>query len=282
MKLLSFEREGVRGFGALVEGGVIDLTGAFAAIRNLKELLGAEALDEARRYCKGRKASFELAACTLLPVIPDPSKIVCVGLNYLDHVAETGRTLGQYPVIFHRYADTLVASGQPLIRPKVSAHLDYEGELAVIIGKGGSHIAESEAMAHVAGYSCFNDATVRDWQTHTAQYGMGKNFRGSGGFGPWMTTADEIGDYRKLTLETDLNGEPVQKGALQRLAFDVPKLISYVSQAMAWRPGDVLSTGTPGGVGYRRNPPRFLKHGDVVQVTVGGIGTLTNPVVDET
>ena len=171
-----------------------------------------------------------------------PNKIICIGVNYAEHAGEAGLKAGtDYPTIFLRLPEVLIGNGQPLIRPRVSEQFDYEGELAVVMGKAGSHIAEADAMSYVAGYSCFNDASVRDWQFHTRQFGMGKNFRNSGPFGPWLVTADEIADYRRLTLRTLLNGEEVQRTTCDRMVFDVPKLISYVSQALPWSPGDVIS-----------------------------------------
>ena len=163
----------------------------------------------------------------------------------------------------------------------MSDQFDYEGELAVVIGTGGAHIEEADAMAHVAGYACFNDASVRDWQFHTRQYGMGKNFLGSGGFGPWLVTADEVPDHHALRVRTVVSGEELQNETVDKLAFDIPYLISYTSHALPWYPGDVLSTGTPAGVGFTRDPPRFLKDGDRVDVVIDGVGTLSNDVVDE-
>jgi 2-keto-4-pentenoate hydratase/2-oxohepta-3-ene-1,7-dioic acid hydratase in catechol pathway len=217
----------------------------------------------------------------LAPVIPRPGKVVCVGINYVEHAAEAGRKIGEYPVIFQRYSETLLAHGAPLLRPKVSTHFDFEAELAVVIGKGGSHIEPANAMDHVAGYTCFNDASVRDWQFHTHQYGMGKNFAATGSLGPWLVTADEIADYRELTVTGLLNGERMQHGTLSELAFDIPALIAYISKALPWNPGDILATGTPSGIGFKRNPPVFLKAGDSFEVVISQIGTLSNPVADE-
>jgi 2-keto-4-pentenoate hydratase/2-oxohepta-3-ene-1,7-dioic acid hydratase in catechol pathway len=282
MKLLSFERNGQPGFGAMVDGGVIDLTGKIAGARSLKELLAAGATGQARDYCKGARPDFALKDCTLLPVIPNPNKIICIGVNYAEHANEAGaKAATDYPTIFLRLPEVLIGSGDPLIRPKVSEQFDYEGELAVIIGRSGAHIPESEAMSYVAGYSCFNDASVRDWQFHTRQFGMGKNFCNSGPFGPWMVTADEIADYRQLTLRTLLNGEEVQHTTCGQMIFSVPKLISYVSQALPWSPGDVISTGTPSGVARFRNPQRYMRAGDTLAVEISSIGVLSNPVVDE-
>ena len=281
MKLMSFIRNGAAGFGASVDDGIVDLTGKIDGATTLSGLLDNHGLDRARDYVAGRNPDFGLSATRFLPVIPNPSKIICVGLNYLDHAAEARLKVGDYPVIFHRYPDSMAAHKEPLIRPKVSDKHDYEGELAVIMGRAGRHIPKEKAMDYVAGYACFNDSSIRDWQFHTNQYGMGKNFVATGGFGPWMVTADEIPDYRKLTLETYVSGEKMQEGHLSDLAFDVPLLINYVSQAMPWHPGDVLVTGTPSGVGFARKPPRYLHDGDVVEVRISGVGTLENPVVDE-
>lgn len=281
MRLTSFEKDGRSRFGAIRDDGIIDLTGKIGGAETLADLLAADGIAKARDFAASPDPDFAASDVRFLPVIPNPSKIICVGLNYLAHAAEARLKVGEYPVIFHRYPESLVAHGQPLIRPKVSTQHDYEGELAVVMGRTGRHIPVDKALDHVAGYACFNDSSIRDWQFHTNQYGMGKNFVATGGFGPWMVTADEIPDYRKLKLETVVSGERLQEGNLSDLAFDVPTLISYVSQAMPWHPGDVLVTGTPAGVGFTRKPPRFLHAGDVVEVRIGGIGVLENAVLDE-
>ncbi len=281
MRLVSFTKDGRSGFGVVRDGHVVDLTGRIRGATELASVLSDDALHEVRRVSGDLPASFRIEACQLLPVIPRPSEIICVGINYVAHAAEAGRTVGKYPVIFHRFADTLVAAGQPLIRPKVSEQFDFEGELAVVIGRGGGHIAEDHAMRHVAGYTGFQDASVRDWQFHTHQYGMGKNFRGTGALGPWLVTADEIADYREISLRTLLNGEEMQSGQLDELAFGVPALISYVSRSLDWQPGDILATGTPSGIGFKRKPPVFLRPGDRVEVVISRVGTLANPVEDE-
>ena len=280
MKLISYSKNGNEGFGALSGEHVVDLTGLKGAA-TLRALLEADGLSAAREKLAAGAAAFKLADCTLLPPITNPSKVLCVGINYVEHAAEAGRTVGQYPVIFQRYADTLIGHGATMLKPKVSEKFDYEGELAVVIGKGGGHISKDDAMAHVAGYSCFNDASARDWQFHTHQYGMGKNFRTSGPFGPWLLTADEVPDYRNLRIRTLVNGHELQNDTPAKLAFDVPHLISYISQALDWRPGDVLATGTPSGIGFKRNPPILLKDGDTVDIVIDGLGTLSNPVRDE-
>jgi 2-keto-4-pentenoate hydratase/2-oxohepta-3-ene-1,7-dioic acid hydratase in catechol pathway len=281
MKLISFERNKQQGFGAVIGDQVIDLTGQIQGASCLRELLENGALDEVAAAVDDAPLSFSLDDCIRLPVIPNPRKIVCVGLNYIDHVKETGRELKDNPVIFHRYPETQTGHGQAIQRPKVSDNLDFEGEMAVIFGKGGAHIDPADAMDHIAGYACYNEGTIRDWQAHTRQFGMGKNFQKTGAFGPWMVTADEIPDYRQLNLQTRLNGEIMQDASLADLAFDIPTLISYVSKALPWLPGDVLVTGTPGGVGFKRTPPVFMKPGDTVEIEVSGIGTLVNPIEDE-
>ncbi len=282
MKLVSFHLNGRAGYGAVVGERVVDLGAHFADIPDLATLLASPAqLAKARELAASAKGEHALADVTLAPVIPAPGKVICVGINYVAHAEEAGRKVGKHPVIFQRFAETLQAHGAPLVRPKVSEEFDFEAELAVVIGKGGSHIAPEDAMDHVAGYTCFNDASVRDWQFHTHQYGMGKTFRSTGALGPWLVTADEIADYRQLQVRGILNGEQLQEGNLSELAFDIPHLISYVSQALDWNPGDILATGTPSGIGFKRNPPIFLKPGDVFEVTISQIGTLSNPVIDE-
>lgn len=282
MKLVSFQRDVSAGFGAVVGDGVIDLTGKLKGKPDLRHLLASDDFSEARELSERARPDFPLAECTFLPVVPAPSKIICLGLNYKSHAEEVGKPPPKHPVVFHRHAQTLIGHKQPLLRPVVSEQFDYEGELAVVIGRGGGHIAERDAMSHVAGYSIFNESSVRDWQRHSHIYGMGKNFRASGAFGPWLVTRDEFPDPAVFKLRTLLNGEEVQRCTLDDLIFSIPHLICYVSQAIDWLPGDVLVTGTPGGVGLFRKPPRFLRAGDIVEVEVSGIGRLVNPVVDET
>lgn len=225
--------------------------------------------------------AYALADVTLLPVIPNPGKILCIGLNYATHVAETGRKQMAYPAIFTRWASTLVASGAPLVRPHESERLDYEGELAVVIGKPGRRIAAANAGQHIAGYSIFNDASVRDWQRHNSQFTPGKNFPATGGFGPALVTPDEAPDLTSQRVQTRLNGELVQDQPISDMIWDIPTLIAYCSIFTRLEPGDVIITGTPGGVGDKRQPPLYLKGGDSVEVSIGVIGKLINPVIDE-
>lgn len=278
MKLLSFQRpDGSAACGKILGDGVADLT-ARLGVASLRALLAAGRLPEAEAVTD---TDLPLAGLRFLPVIPDPAKIVCVGLNYRDHVAETGRSVTEKPALFARFAESQVGHEQPLIRPKASERLDYEGELAVIIGTAGRHITRARALAHVAGYACYNEGSVRDWQLHTSQYLPGKTFAGTGGFGPWMVTADEIPDPSALTLETRLNGQVVQHTTTDRMITDIPGIIEYLSTVLPLAPGDVIVTGTPGGVGAKRNPPLWMKAGDVAEVEISGIGTLRNRVEDE-
>jgi 2-keto-4-pentenoate hydratase/2-oxohepta-3-ene-1,7-dioic acid hydratase in catechol pathway len=282
MKLVSYVRTGSPGFGASVEGGIVDLTGRIAPdIVSLKGLLAADRVADARAYVDGRRADFARSDVRLLPVVPDPSKILCIGLNYEKHRAETRRPDSEYPAVFTRYADSQVADGEPIVRPRVSDRLDYEAELAIVIGCGGRYIDEAVAMEHVAGYSCYNDGSVRDWQRHTHQFTPGKTFPGTGAFGPWLVTADEVADYRQMSIRCILNGEVMQDATLDQLIFPLPRLIAYCSSFTPLQPGDVIITGTPGGVGDRREPPVYMKPGDVVAVEIGGVGRLVNPIVAE-
>ncbi|RJG40589.1 fumarylacetoacetate hydrolase family protein [Mesorhizobium sp. DCY119] len=281
MKFLSFVRRGQPGFGVVSGDGVIDLTGRLdPQVRSLRKAIELGVLDRAEALI-ARGPGLRMSDLTLLPVIPDPDKILCIGLNYESHRAETRRLDNAYPTLFARYADSQIAHGQHLLRPRVSDRLDYEGELAVIIGKGGRYIPAQEAMAHVAGYACYNDGTVRDWQRHTHQFMPGKTFPGTGAFGPVMVDAAAIPDYRKLRIVTQVNSETVQDATLDQLIFPIEELIAYCSSFTPLQPGDVILTGTPGGVGDRRDPPCYLQPGDVVSVEIAGVGHLVNPVAAE-
>jgi 2-keto-4-pentenoate hydratase/2-oxohepta-3-ene-1,7-dioic acid hydratase in catechol pathway len=272
MRLVSFRRDdGIASFGRLAGDRVHDLGGEHGG--RLREAL-AGGIDLA-----GQGVSRALADVELLPVIPDPGKIFCIGLNYASHVAEMGNAPPAYPTVFTRWPDTLVANGAPLERPAATERFDYEGELAVIVGRAGRAIPRERALDHVAGYSIFNDASVRDWQRHGSQFTPGKNFPATGGFGPALVTPDEIADLGTLRVQTRLNGAIVQDQPVSDLIFDVPALIAYLSAFTALAPGDVIVTGTPGGVGDGRSPPLYLQPGDTVEVSIGAIGTLANPVV---
>lgn len=282
MRLVSFKKDGSEGWGVVKGDGVVDMSRRFdKKYPSVQAALIASALGAVAREAKAASPDFDLAAVKLLPPIPAPNKIICIGLNYRGHVSEGGGKLPSHPSLFTRFADTLVGQNEPIIRPVVSSDLDYECELALVIGKPGRHIAREAAMSHVAGYSCFNDASVRDYQVlHSLP--AGKNFFATGGFGPWLVTADEIPDPGNLALRTLINGVEVQHGNTKDLIFDIPAIIAYVSGFTPLGPGDVISTGTPEGVGFVRKPPLFLKPGDVVEIEVEKVGTLRNPVVAET
>ena len=281
MKFVSFLLKGQAKFGISDGKNLTDLTGKINDANTLKELISKKGIQEAKEYAKKNPGDISLDQIEYLPVIPNPGKIICVGLNYSEHVKETGRTVEQNPVIFLRVPESQTAHKQPIQRPKVSTHLDYECEMAAIMGEAGKHIKPENALKHIVGYSCYNESTVRDWQQHTRQFGMGKNFEKTGSFGPHMVLAESIPDYTKLSIQTRLNGKVMQKANLSQLIFDIPTLISYISKAIPWRAGDVLVTGTPGGVGFKRKPPIFMKDGDQVEVEISEIGILSNIIKDE-
>ena len=282
MKLVSFVLPDRPGYGAVKEGGVVDLSRHFGErAPSLRALLAAGLVAEAAQVAQDAAPDFALETLELAPVIPDPDKIICIGLNYRDHVAETGRTLTEKPALFARFAGSQIGHLQPLVKPKVSDEFDYEGELAVVIGTGGRHISAAQALSHVAGYSCYNEGSVRDWQRHTSQYLAGKSFAGTGAFGPWLVTADEIPDPSALTLETRLNGQVVQHTTTDLMITGIPEQIAYISTILPLLPGDVIVSGTPGGVGLKRKPQLFMRPGDVAEVEISGIGLLRNPVIAE-
>jgi 2-keto-4-pentenoate hydratase/2-oxohepta-3-ene-1,7-dioic acid hydratase in catechol pathway len=278
MKLISFHHEGGPSYGQVIDEDVADFGGLEGAPVDLKTAIATGVLPA---LSSRAQVSLRLDAVELAPVIPNPGKILCVGHNYESHRQETGRAKVSHPSIFSRFADTLVAHGAPIMRPKVSESLDYEGELAVIIGLGGRYIDEADALAHVAGYAPFNEASVRDWQWHTQQFIPGKNFPGTGGFGPWMVTADELPDPSTTSVTTRLNGEVVQSQPTADMLFSVPAIIAYVSGFTALSPGDVICSGTPGGVGAKRTPPLWMKPGDRVEVDIPGVGVLRNSIGQE-
>lgn len=283
MKLVSFVDKGRPSYGVIKDNGVIDLGRKLGerGLTTLRQLLAGDAIAEAARLAASEQPDLYLDSLHFAPVIPDPDKIICVGMNYRDHVAEVGRTVTEKPSLFARFAGSQVGHLQPMIKPTVSEQFDYEGEVAVVIGKIGRHIAEADALSHIAGYACYNEGSIRDWQRHTTQFLAGKTFAGTGAFGPWLVTADEIPDPTKLTLKTRLNGEVLQQTTLDKLITSIPELIAYCSTMLPLLPGDVIVTGTPGGVGLKRTPPLFMKPGDIVEVEVSGVGILRNPVVAE-
>lgn len=279
MKLVSFSSM-TRGssYGILTDAGIIDAGARLPRYPDLaSHLADMSALETLQRHAPDHA----VADVTLLPPIPDSRRIICVGLNYKAHIAETGNQAPKYPILFPRYPDSLVGCGADLVRPSVSEMFDFEGELAFVIGRPGHAIPASEALQHIAGYACFNDGSIRDFQRHTTQFMPGKNFWRSGSFGPWLVTPDELGDIGALQLTTRLNGRIVQQTLLDDLLFDAAALIAYVSQIWEVRPGDVIATGTPGGVGSMRKPPLWMKPGDEVSVQIDRLGTLTNRIVAE-
>ena len=284
MKLLSFIHQGRETWGAVVGDSVIDMQRVFPQYPTLLDYIASESYLQAAEHVKGLSVDAKLADITFLPVIPRPEKIVCAVRNYMDHHNEViaggvQRELSEFPPIFLRVWRSQTAHLGSIVNPKVSDSLDWEAELAVIIGRPGRNIAEADAYAHVAGYSCYNDASVREWQFHAKQIASGKNFESTGSFGPWMVTADEIAPGRQLKLQTRLNGEVLQDGHTGNMIFSIPKLIAYASTIFTLVPGDVIITGTPAGVGLFRKPPRYMKAGDVVEVELEAIGTLINTVV---
>ncbi len=282
MKLASFIVHGRSTYGIVDGDHVLDLESVKATLgTDLKHALASNRLAELAPAVLAGLPRIALADVTLLPVIPNPGKVLCIGINYATHVRETGRDMPTYPMIFTRFADSQVAHLQPIVRPKASHKLDFEGELAVVIGKPARHVKHADALDYVAGYACYNDGSVRDWQKHTIQFIPGKNFPNTGGFGPWLVTSDEVGDPQQLQLTTRLNGEVMQDTSTSDMIFDVRHLIEYCSTFTELAPGDVIVSGTTGGVGAFREPPVWMKPGDEVEIEISRIGILRNSIVDE-
>jgi 2-keto-4-pentenoate hydratase/2-oxohepta-3-ene-1,7-dioic acid hydratase in catechol pathway len=283
MKLLSFEVEGSQRFGVWAGNGVVDLTQRLGGkFPDLLSVLQADALPEIAAAAKDAKPDFAGERITFLPVFPKPPKIICIGINYEEHRSEIQREPTLKPPVFGRFSNSQVGHLGVIPVPPESEKLDYEGEIAVIIGKAGRRIPLDQVWKHVAGYAPYNDASIRDWQGHTHQWTPGKNFWRTGGFGPWMSTADEFGDDPELHLSTRLNGVEVQRATSRQMIFSISELITYCSTFTELEPGDVIVTGTPGGVGVRRKPQLFMKHGDVVEVEIAEIGVLRNLIQSET
>jgi 2-keto-4-pentenoate hydratase/2-oxohepta-3-ene-1,7-dioic acid hydratase in catechol pathway len=278
MKLLSFVADGKELFGAVSGDGVVTLNDKIGQ-PNLRAALAAGALDAMCKAAKDAKPDRKLSEVKFLPVIPQPGKILCAGINYRSHAAETGRELPKQPSMFIRFTDTLLGHGGEMTRPNVSDNFDFEGELALVIGKGGRHIKAERALEHVAGYTCFVDGSVRDYQKFSVT--SGKNFPGTGPLGPWLVTTDEIPDPGKLTLMTRLNGKEVQHSPTDLLIYSIPQIVAFCSDFTALSAGDVIATGTPEGVGHSRKPPLWMKPGDVLEVEITGIGTLRARIADE-
>ena len=277
MKWISFKTTKGPSFGLVKDKGIIDI-GASSGFASLKALLESGELEQTGQQALNQQADISLKDIEYLPVIPNPDKILCAGVNYKAHREETGREATAHPTIFTRFAASQMGHEQPMLRPLESEKLDYEGEIALIIGKAGRRIPAHQALAHVAGFSAYNDGSVRDFQRHTSQFTPGKNFMQTGGFGPWMMTPDEIGDLSAMQITTRLNGEVMQQATSDLLIFGFGELIEYCSTFTELVPGDVIVTGTPGGVGAARNPPVFMTQGDVIEVEVRPIGTLRHKI----
>jgi 2-keto-4-pentenoate hydratase/2-oxohepta-3-ene-1,7-dioic acid hydratase in catechol pathway len=277
MRLASFRHGEGNGFGVVEGNSVFDVSGHFPGL-GLRDLLDRpERIFEAKNH--GKVIAFD--AIEWLPPVPDPGRIFCVGRNFRRAMESLGLSRPDYPILFTRFASSQVGHQQAIVRPTVSRQFDYEGELCVVVGRSGRHIPEADALAHVAGYTCYNDGSVRDYQRHTSQDTPGKNFWRSGATGPWIVTADTIPDPSQLTLRTTVNGETVQSDRLDDLLFSVPQVLAYLSRIAPLEPGDLVALGTPLGSAVNRTPQRWLEPGDEVSIIIDGIGTLTNRVVDE-
>ena len=283
MKLTTFDAGNGARVGLVTDAGVVDLT-QHAGVTSLRGLIAGGKVADMSAYA-GAAADHALDDVTFLPVIPDPEHIWCVGVNYMDHLQEAidaglPRSKSEFPMIFGRYADTMVGHKQNLMKAPIVHKLDYECELAVIIGKGGRYIAKEDALSHIAGYSCFNEGSARDWQYHTSQVVPGKNFAKTGGFGPWMVTADEIPDPQVLDISTVLNGQTMQSANTKDMIFNVATVISYVSNISELQPGDVIASGTPSGVGQSREPQVFMQPGDTCEIHIENVGVLVNEIAE--
>ena len=277
MKIISYVHQSRGGWGIVQGDGVVPLHSA-----QYPTLLSAlQAGKLAGIAAEAHAPAIALADIQYLPVIPQPGKIFCVGHNYEEHRIETARDKTQHPLLFMRVAESQTAHLQDIVLPPESSQLDYEGEIAIVIGKAGRRIKEEDAWAHVAGYSAYNDGSIRDWQRHTMQFTAGKNFSGTGAFGPWLVTRGEIADGAELTLETRLNGTVMQHTTTASMIFPIPVLIAYISAFTTLQPGDVIVTGTPGGVGAKRTPPVWMQAGDKVEIEVSGVGVLVNTIAVE-
>ena len=284
MRLVSYRIADRSSFGVVNDQGVVDLA-ARTGVSTLRGFLESGPPARADRYANAA-VDVALEAIDFLPVVPEPRHIVCVGINYASHIAEVvgagiKRATPDKPSVFLRCVDSLVAHRQPLLMPRVSSSLDYEAELAVVIGTPGRYIAEQDALSHVAGYTCFNDGSLRDWQFHTNNITPGKNFPSTGALGPWLVTLDEVPDPQRLAIRTRVNGKTMQDGNTADMIFGVARIIAYVSSFMPLAAGDVIATGTPAGVGFSRTPPVFLAEGDVCEIEIESIGRLVNEVSRE-
>jgi 2-keto-4-pentenoate hydratase/2-oxohepta-3-ene-1,7-dioic acid hydratase in catechol pathway len=270
--------DGRASYGVLAGEKIFDV-GADLGDRwpTLRSVLAAGALAQVRAHIERATPTLDVGRVQWAPVLPDADKVMCIGRNYRDHAEEVGADLPEHPRVFLKHRTAIVAHEDPIVRPKVSDNFDYEGELTVVIGRAGRNIPRDQALSHIAGYTLLNDGSLRDYQKHSLF--AGKNFDRTSGFGPCMITADEIPDPRALTLMSRLNGTEVQRSGVDKLLYDIPFLISYLSQITELAPGDCIATGTPAGVGSRRKPPLWMKPGDVIEVEIAEIGILRNRVV---
>jgi 2-keto-4-pentenoate hydratase/2-oxohepta-3-ene-1,7-dioic acid hydratase in catechol pathway len=283
MRLASYKVRGRESFGIVIGEGIVDLKPRLSRFASWLEVLRAGALDQAKQAAAGVRADFPLAEAELLPPIPAPEKILCIGINYAKRHAEYNiADQPKYPSMFLRTPGSLVGHEQPLVCPKVSAQFDYEGEIVLVIGKGGRYLAKERALDHIAGLTLCNEGSVRDWMRH-GQFNVtqGKNFDRSGSVGPWIVTKDEVDWTRPLHLTTKVNGETRQDDTTANMIFDFGELLAYITTFMTLTPGDLIATGTPTGAGARFDPPRWLVPGDVLEIACPAIGTLRNTVVAE-
>lgn len=279
MRFVSYLQQGIYSWGALEGDKIFDLSNVASS---LMSAIASSSLPQSSDDIEKDGLNLALSDITLLPPIPEPRRIICIGQNYAAHRDEMGGASTSSPLIFTRFPSSIVGHNEVLIKPPESEQFDFEGELAVIIGSSGRRIAPENALSHIAGYSCFMDGSIRDYQIHTTQYIPGKNFEQSGSFGPWMLSADEIPNPNSgLSLQTRLNGELVQETTTDLMIFDIPTVIAYLSTFTTLEPGDVIASGTPGGVGYKRKPQLFMKPGDKIEVKIENVATLTNSIIAE-
>ena len=282
MKLISYSINGQSSLGALIDQGVWDLRRRLPpGIADLRALLAAGGFEQASLALRGATADYAVSEVAFDPVIANPGKILCVGLNYENHRVETQRAKTDHPTVFTRFADTQVGHERPIIKPRHSNKVDYEAELALVIGKPGRDIPAALALEHVAGYACYNDVSIRDYQNHTTQFTPGKNFPGTGPFGPALVNPKDLGALGPQRIQSRLNGQVMQDATLGEMIFSIPALIAYISQWTRLDIGDVIVTGTPGGVGVKRVPPVYMADGDEIVVEIDGVGVLRNRVVAE-
>jgi len=279
MRLASFRHGARRAFGVVQDSYVVDLSGECATLRDALTRFGVDGIAKRARDSTGPRIA--LAEIAWEPPITEPDKTICVGLNYYEHAKEANMAVPTRPSLFVRFPASQVGHGVAVVRPKASPQFDYEAELAVVIGRAARHVTEERANDYIAGYTCFAENSVRDWQRHAAQATPGKNFEASGAMGPWLVTADESGPVENMTVIGRLNGREMQRDSAANMIFSVPQVIAYISTFATLLPGDVIVTGTPAGVGFTRKPPVYMVAGDVFEVEITGVGVLRNSVVDE-